>query len=156
MKVISFVVLALFVCGRPSIRADDFPGLSGPLKVVTEKYLVIQQKLAADSFDGVTAAATEMQTTMAADKTGSFTPDFTKSVDSLVAAKDLHSARTAFEDVSNNLIAALAQNKIQTGALHTVFCPMRKAYWVQMDGKVVHNPYFGAEMSDCGVIQRQF
>jgi Cu(I)/Ag(I) efflux system membrane fusion protein len=152
----SLLVIAALLLGTPLLRADDFPGLKEPLKTVTEKYLVIQQKLATDSFDGVTTAAAEMKTTMAAAPSGAFTADFAKSVDGLVSAKDLHSARLAFQPVSNELIAALALGQIQTGALHSVFCPMIRGYWVQTDGHTVHNPYYGAAMSDCGEIQRQF
>jgi len=138
------------------VCAEDFPGLHEPLKTVTEKYLVIQQKLAADSFDGVATAASQIKAAMAADASKSFAPDFVKAVDDLAAAIDLHTARLAFQQVSATLIAALAQNQSQTGALHSAFCPMIKAYWVQTDGRIVHNPYYGAAMPDCGEIQRQF
>lgn len=156
MKLLSLITLALVLIALNSARAEDFPGLREPLKTVTEKYLLIDQKLAADSFDGVTVAASAMKATMAADTSKSFAPDFVKAVDDLIAAKDLHAARLAFQQVSNGLIAALAQSHAQTGSLHSAYCPMIKGYWVQTDGKVIHNPYFGAAMSDCGEIQRQF
>jgi hypothetical protein len=138
------------------LRADDLPGLKEPLRTVVQKYLVVQQKLAGDTFDGVTAAATEMKTAMAAAPAQTFTDDFAQAVDDLVAAKDLHAARLAFHPLSNEMIAALAMAQVQTGSLHSVFCPMIKAYWVQTDGHTVHNPYYGASMPDCGEIQRQF
>jgi len=156
MKSLLLIALGLMTLNLNSLHAEDFPGLHEPLKTVTEKYLVIQQKLAVDSFDGIAAAASQMKATMAADTSKSFTPDFIKAVDSLAAAANLHDARLAFQQVSNGLIAALAQNQTQTGALHSAFCPMIKAYWVQTDGRTIHNPYYGAAMSDCGEIQRQF
>ena len=57
MKLLSLITLALVLIALNSARAEDFPGLREPLKTVTEKYLLIDQKLASDSFDGVTAAA---------------------------------------------------------------------------------------------------
>lgn len=156
------IALALVLSGLNSARAEDFPGLREPLKTVARDYLVIQQKLAADSFDGLIATATNMKSAMAmripagVPTSLPFESDFFKAVDNLLAAKDLHAARLAFQQVSNGLIAALAQNQAQTGSLHSAYCPMIKAYWVQTDGKVIHNPYYGAAMSDCGEIQRQF
>ncbi len=153
-----FLFLAsLFVLlGMPSVRALDFPGLHEPLKTVTEQYLIVQQKLAASSFDGVPAAAGAMKTALAGDAGKNFEPDFIQAINHLAAATDLHTARLAFQDVSNGLIAALAQNKIQTGVLHSAFCPMVRAYWVQTDPHKIQNPYYGPAMLDCGQIQRQF
>jgi len=156
MKLISAITLILILFNLNLIWAEDFPGLHEPLKTVTKQYLVIQQKLASDSFDGVIAAANNMKTTMAADSAKTFAPDFSKAVDDLTETKDMHAARIAFQKVSSCLIAALAQNQVQTGSLHVVFCPMVKAYWVQTDGKTIRNPYYGAAMLDCGEFQRQF
>lgn len=150
------MALLLVSFGLNSLRAEDLPGLHEPLKTVTKQYLVIQQKLSSDSFDGVTAAAQDMKKAMAADTTKTFTPEFAKTVDDLAAAKDVHAARLAFQKVSSNLIAALAQAQAHTGSLHTVFCPMVKASWVQTDGKAVRNPYYGAAMLDCGEFQKQY
>jgi len=153
---------ALVFSAASALQAGDFPGLQEPLKTVTRDYLVIQQKLASDSFDGVTAEAANLKLAMTMKSpvgtptSVAFAPDFFKAVDALVAAGDLHTARLAFTQVSMCLIAALAQDHAQTGSLHTVFCPMRKAYWVQTDGQKVENPYFGAAMLDCGEFQRQF
>lgn len=156
MKSLLLIAVALVFSCITILRADDLPGLQEPLKTVTHKYLVIQQKLAADSFDGVTATTHDMKTAMAAAPAQTFTPDFMKAVDALAAAKDLHDARVAFQQVSSDLIATLAQNHVQTGSLHSVFCPMRKAYWVQTDGQKIQNPYYGASMLDCGEFQKQF
>ena len=137
-------------------RADDVAALQQPLRTVTAQYLVIEQKLAADSFDGVPAAAAEMKKAVDADTTKFFAPEFGPAVNQLAAAKSLHEARVALQPVSSGLIETLALKRIQTGALHAVFCPMVKAYWVQADGKTVRNPYLGSEMLDCGTFGKQF
>jgi hypothetical protein len=156
MKIVTLIVAILVFFGLNQIQAEDLPGLHEPLKTVTKQYLVIQQKLASDSFDGVAAAAADMKKALVSDPAKPFAPDFVKAVDDLAAARDLHASRLAFQRVSNSLIAALAQNQVQTGSLHSAFCPMVKAYWVQEDGKVIRNPYYGAAMLDCGEFQRQF
>jgi hypothetical protein len=154
MKVSAFLLLAL--AGVSLLRAETPSTLSGPLKTVTDEYLLITNKLAADSMDGVPAAAAAMKSAVATAPAGTFSPDFSHDVSQLAAAVDLGSARSALQPVSNALIATLTQDQVQTGQLHSVFCPMVKAYWVQADGKTVHNPYTGSAMSDCGAFQHQF
>jgi hypothetical protein len=152
----SLPILALLLACAGPLRADDFPGLHEPLRTVTLQYLTIQQKLASDSFDAVTATADAMKTAIAAAPPGSFAPDFVRAVNRLAAATDLHTARIAFQPLSEALIAALALNKVQTGSLHSLFCPMRRAYWVQTDGATVHNPYYGPSLPDSGEFQHDF
>jgi hypothetical protein len=145
-----FTLMALRVDG-----AVDLSGVHEPLKTVVQNYLAIHQELAGDSFTGIPPAANAMKAAMTGPN-AHFEPDFIQAVAPLAAAPDLHSARLAFQSVSNDLIAALAQNQVQTGELRVVFCPMVKAYWVQTDGKNVQNPYYGSAMLDCGAFQRQF
>jgi hypothetical protein len=154
MKVSAFLFLALAASGL--LRAESPGTLSGPMKTVTDDYLLITDKLAADSMDGVPAAAAAMKSAVDKAQAGTFSPDFSHDVGQLAAAADLQAARAALQPVSNVLIAKLTQDQVQTGQLHSVFCPMVKAYWVQSDGKTVHNPYTGSAMSDCGSFQRQF
>ncbi len=66
---------------------------------------------------------------------------------------DLRRARSAFGDVSRELIALLtAEPGLQEG-LWVYDCPMAEGYskWVQADEKV-SNPYMGSEMLQCGKV----
>jgi len=66
---------------------------------------------------------------------------------------DLRRARSAFGDVSRELIALLtAEPGLQKG-LWIYDCPMAEGYskWVQSDEKV-SNPYMGSEMLQCGKV----
>jgi hypothetical protein len=155
MKLLSGIAGFLFL-GLLVVRADDIPGLKEPLKTVTADYLVIQQKLVVDSTDGVPTAAADMKKAVDADQGKTFGPDFARQVAQLAAATDLHTTRIAFEALSGTLIATLAKNHVQTGQLHAAFCPMVKASWLQTDGKVIHNPYMGSEMPDCGSFKDQY
>jgi hypothetical protein len=134
----------------------DLSGLREPFKTVVPNYLVIEQKLAVDSTDGVPAAASAIKQAVAADQGKTFDADFAREVDQLVAAADLHATRIAFQSLSGTLIAALAKNHVQTGLLHVAFCPMVKASWIQTDGQAIHNPYMGSQMPDCGAFREQY
>lgn len=150
------LALAGLLFSLPLLRADDFPGLKEPLKTVTERYVIIQRDLATDKFDGLPAAAADLKNAIASAPPNTFAPDFAKAANDLAAAKDLHGARVAFQAVSNSFIALLAQDQVETGMLHSAYCPMIKAYWVQTDPKNIHNPYYGTAMPDCGELQRRF
>jgi hypothetical protein len=66
---------------------------------------------------------------------------------------DLRRARSAFGEVSRELITLLsAEPGLQTG-LWLYDCPMAEGYskWVQSDEKV-SNPYMGREMLQCGKV----
>jgi hypothetical protein len=66
---------------------------------------------------------------------------------------DLRRARSAFGEVSRELIALLtAEPGLQNG-LWIYDCPMAEGYsmWVQSDEKV-SNPYMGSEMLQCGKV----
>jgi hypothetical protein len=153
----SWLAFLFFAVGAMTlVRADDLPGLKEPFHTVVGKYLFIEEQLAVDSFDGVPAAAAAMKQAADEDKTGAFETGFDPAVGKLAAATDLHTARIALEPVSGMLVASLAEHRIQTGALHSLFCPMVKAYWLQTDGKAIRNPYMGSVMPDCGTFEKQF
>ena len=129
-------------------RAENF-GLQQPYEVVSERYLVIQNKLASDDFNGVTAAAKAMLSVLDREK-GTDLADLDKAVSHLAAAPDLATARAAFKEVSTDLVARFKQEHVSTGMLHEVYCPAAHGCWIQTDPKDAHNPYFGKEMPNCG------
>ena len=91
-------------------------------------YLVIQTALAADRFEGVTAAATRI----AADET---TPvAVSEAAGLLAAATDLDAARAAFATLSDAAIAARPAGA--DDGLRVAFCPMAGHAWLQAGEKV--------------------
>jgi Cu(I)/Ag(I) efflux system membrane fusion protein len=79
------------------------------------------------------------------------------SADGVFAAKNMESARAAFEGVSNAMISVAKQ--FGTGRrtrLRVYHCPMafdnRGARWMQ-DQEGLENPYFGSAMLTCGVLK---
>ena len=74
--------------------------------------------------------------------------------DALLEAEDIDAARRAFEPISNFLIAVVEANGLPEGVeLIKAHCPMAfdwdGAEWLQKPGPL-RNPYFGAEMLECG------
>jgi Cu(I)/Ag(I) efflux system membrane fusion protein len=79
----------------------------------------------------------------------------------LEKAADLKQARKAFHPFSNAAVAiaqALRRGEKEFASLKVFRCPMTKsvfpgapasAEWLQLN-PTIHNPYFGAEMLDCG------
>jgi Cu(I)/Ag(I) efflux system membrane fusion protein len=79
----------------------------------------------------------------------------------LMNAEDLESARASFHPFSNAVVAfakSLRRSEKGFASLKVFRCPMTKdafagapdrAEWMQLQGPV-RNPYFGAEMLDCG------
>jgi hypothetical protein len=69
----------------------------------------------------------------------------------IAKAKDLKSARAAFQPLSDAFIKFLADNKAKVAHVQ-VYCPMAKANRLQTD-KNVSNSYLGKAMPDWGEIQ---
>lgn len=77
------------------------------------------------------------------------------SAEGTLAAKNIESARAAFEGVSNSMIAVAKQfGTGRRAQLRVYHCPMafdnRGARWMQ-DKEGLENPYFGSAMFTCGV-----
>ena len=107
-------------------------------------YTDIQSLLAKDTFIGVTAAAQKLSN----DAKANHHAALAKGADQLALAKDLRTARAQFEIVSK---AALPLAKADHSKNYEiVYCPMKKARWVQKAGSIA-NPFYGNEMLECGV-----
>ena len=122
--------------------------LANPSSSFLKPYLEIQNFLAKDQFAGVTASATNLEKALLSEKKAAaakFAKDLSK-------AHSIEEARTAFEGVSKELLPWARKNKMTDTDL--VYCPMKKAYWLQKKGDI-QNPYYGKEMLECGVIEER-
>ncbi|HWY30051.1 MAG TPA: DUF3347 domain-containing protein [Candidatus Acidoferrum sp.] len=125
--------------------------LMEPVKAVYDHYLTIQKALANDSLTGVAENAGAMAKAVEGDGTKMLPAAVATEAEALSQAKDLESARAAFKPLSDDLIKYLADHGAKSAYVQ-VYCPMKRASWLQ-DDKTVRNPYFGSAMSECGVIQ---
>jgi hypothetical protein len=136
-------------------HAAGFDAAMGP--ILTE-YLKIQTALAADSTEGVAEAARRIE-----ELAGRLEPQnaaeehverykgipqgLTSASKKLRAARDIGSSREAFFDLSKPV--SLWVTMARPAGRRVMYCPMKKAGWVQ-EGSEVANPYYGAEMLRCG------
>ena len=74
-------------------------------------------------------------------------------------AKNIADARDAFKDWSNALIGKLDSGHSNEGELYKMHCPMafgnQGGSWLQSN-KDLRNPYYGAMMLKCGMIQQEY
>lgn len=126
--------------------------LSGAAKPVFENYLAAQASLASDSLETISASASALAQAVQADTAKTFPAEVASQADVLAKAKDLATARKAFQPLSASLIRYAKAGNIPAGTLYEVYCPMAKASWLQAD-KIVRNPYFGQAMLSCGQIK---
>ena len=132
-------------------RAADNPALMEPVKSVFDHYLKIQTALATDSLAGVAENADAITKAVEGDSMKMLPATVATEAATLGKAKDLKTARTLFQPLSDALIKYLADHKAKSAYVQ-VYCPMAKANWLQAD-KNVANPYLGKEMPTCGEIQ---
>lgn len=125
------------------------------LDSVMPPYLAIGKALAADSLKGVDTEAAAMKGLVERSGGGFFPKELSGDLDRLSRANDLDTARLAYKDVSDRLIALFQEHKVQTGRYFLCTCPMAQASWIQAD-KEIKNPYYGSAMLLCGDVTQTF
>lgn len=68
-------------------------------------------------------------------------------------ADSLDDIRTRFEKISGSMIALAEQKVFTPETLYVVYCPMKKASWLD-DATDVKNPYYGKAMLTCGSVKK--
>ena len=133
--------------------ADSFDGRMQP---ILASYLKIQVALAADSTDGVQAAAKSIaQDALKLDAktvTGEHAAhyrDLPTQLQHAAAAVSLEATREAFKQLSKPM--AMWATMSQHPGVDVVFCSMADSSWVQEHG-AVRNPYYGRSMPTCGEV----
>lgn len=139
----------------PRLAAAESAALMEPVKSVFVDYLKIQKVLAQDSTAGVADNAQAIVKLANADTMKMLPAEIAPQAGALAVAKDLQSARKAFQPLSNSLIGYLARMRVPPGEFFQVYCPMAKANWLQAS-KTVNNPYLGRSMATCGQVLPQF
>lgn len=74
---------------------------------------------------------------------------------SITAAADIEAQRTAFQKLSNEMIAQVKKSGVSNGEVYVEYCPMafndKGASWLS-SSKEIRNPYFGDKMLNCGEV----
>lgn len=124
------------------------------MRTILVAYERVRVRLAADDMSGVADAALEIQETSKKGSSESKTADFTalsNNAAMLARSSSIESARSAFGELSRQLITMLANDKALARGLHVFECPMVSGYkkWVQPT-EALENPYMGKRMLACG------
>ena len=134
------------------------------------QYLTLQTSLANDDLAGAKKAAEKFTAALKGMDTKSLKGEarniwmqnldqLTAGKDRILGARDIEALRQGFERLSVGMAGAVERLGADLqGPVFELFCPMafnnKGATWLQQD-KDIRNPYFGAEMLNCGEVKRQ-
>lgn len=145
--ILRWIAVGLVFALSHGVGAAASPKAADPL---LGSYLVLHERLAADSPAGVAAVAQKL----AAEARRAATDGAEKQRLSQIAAAagamqgdDLETLRARFEELSRAMVAYL--EAVPAEGVGVYYCPMKKAHWVQKAGPV-KNPYYGKSMLACG------
>lgn len=138
------------------LRAEAHEGVNS----LVTAYLAVQESLVADSLEaarGDAAALAEHATDLKKVAMPIETvTNLKRAAETLAAADDIATARTAFGDLSTHMLALVEAEGAQVDTtLFRAHCPMALgdgADWLQAD-ETVANPYFGQKMVRCGTVK---
>ena len=156
---------------RAKAVADSVPAeFKQQLGLVLESYYALQDALAGDDFQGSKRAAEALGLEIKALDMNLVNGEaqqiwrqvlglFTTGLNKVSEAKDIAGVRTGFEPISIGMAAAVKNLDAATKSpVFELSCPMafdnKGAIWLQRDNEI-RNPYFGAEMLDCGDVKWQ-
>lgn len=84
--------------------------------------------------------------------------DMVQAVDKASAAGDIDELRSAFKDISAQLLKALENQGYDDMSLYLQYCPMavnnQGAHWIS-DRETIINPYMGQKMTGCGKTEKE-
>ena len=135
--------------------APESDALRPPVKSLLADYESIEHALARDSMDGVADKARAISQAVRQDQGRTMSLTVAEKDDKLAQARDLKSARTAFQPLSQSFIDYLDANNVKSTGLKWVYRPMAKASWLQK-GEQIRNLYMGKSMSTCGEVQQTY
>jgi uncharacterized protein DUF3347 len=141
------IMLAMsFMVAPLAVSAAELP------KTLIDPYLQVQMALVNDAFDQVAAPAKAFETATAT--LGGDGSKLAASAKKLTSSKNIESARNAFGEVSEELVAYAKKTKSEFPAdVREAYCPMVDKPWLQKD-KDIKNPYYGQAMLTCGSFRK--
>ena len=122
-----------------SLSLFGFAATASSPAVIAE-YIKIQEKLAADSTQGVSDAAKKIASLEKNTKVA-------QEAEKVASAKDIKDMREKFKLLSKEVISSTPKKELKD--VKVAECPMANAKWLQK-GDSLRNPYYGASMLECG------
>lgn len=164
MKIKNILALGLSLLLTNLLHAHDEAFKPDFVTALVPGYLSIEKGLAADDLPAVQNGAKGFLAAMEKAPDGSkhaerSDANLSTPAQAIAGAKDLASAREAFQNLSKEMETLVAHVGVSGDTtLYLLHCPMaaggKGATWIQAD-KTVANPYFGAKMLRCGSVQKQ-
>ena len=74
-----------------------------------------------------------------------------KDATAISSSKDIKKQRDLFVNLSDNMATLAKMVKLSSQPIYQVYCPMKKANWLNNDLSI-KNPYFGSSMLSCGKV----
>ena len=136
------LIALIFVLTSSPAWAGEIPAS------IVDGYLKIHAALAGDKTDGVQAAAKALAADARA--LGAAGEKTQAAAGKLATATDIKTARAAFGDLSDAVIALVGGDSKD---VKKAYCPVVKKYWLQK-GEQIENPYYGSQMLRCGSFQK--
>ncbi len=160
VSVLAFSLNATLVRAEPGTHATGTQRFDQQMEPILQSYLKIGHALSGDSLEGVPTSAKGIGAQTAVLDSSSVTGEHAahykdvptnlrKAAQTLSQAKTLDEARASFKKLSMPMAMWVTMSKPNN--IDVVYCSMAKGSWVQKHGKV-RNPYFGADMLDCGEV----
>lgn len=127
---------------------------------VLQNYLTVEDALVASNPNDAKDAIAKMQKNVLELQSDAKGKKYEKEAKFLAAyleaygkSNSVDDLRTGFEKISKSMIALAEQKVFDAEALYVVYCPMKKASWLD-DVKIVKNPYYGKAMLTCGSVTK--
>lgn len=118
---------------------------------VLSDYIAIKNALVNGDSKAATQAATRLEQYLKEEKSFDQKDALLKSTEVVAKAGGLEQQRAAFNDLSVNIWKLVKNTAKLKDPVYYQYCPMKKAYWVNME-KDIKNPYYGSAMLTCGKV----
>ncbi|WP_153798012.1 DUF3347 domain-containing protein [Foetidibacter luteolus] len=145
-RLITCLTVFLFSYSFNAVHAQD-------ASAVVSKYLSVKNALVTGNAATAAAQAGELQKAIAATDAKAFPAGLQATLSggakAIADSKDVSKQRTAFGDLSVNMIQFVKTIKPGSGTLYVDYCPMKKLSWLSEEEEI-KNPYYGNAMLSCG------
>lgn len=148
----AWVALALIAAACAPTAGTPKAGSPMPASIV-DPYVTIHDALAADTLNGVHAAAGQIataSTALGAPAMKIDTAALALSAAAEAAEPDIKDVRAKFGVLSDAIVTYMnGENLTAPEGVRTAYCPMAQKPWLQK-GDTIANPYYGSSMPTCG------
>lgn len=155
MKIITTIAVALLFASRADAQTVT-------LQPVLEQYITVKDALVKSdavrtaafagqlvkTINGITAEGLQKEERKAFEKQKA---GLVKAAEKISKSGDLEKQRDAFAALSTGMWSLVKVAESISVTVYYQYCPMKKGYWLSLE-PAIKNPYYGADMLNCGNI----